>query len=74
MAKTKQGKKAGDSKKAYRKGDLWIAPSFSFKRRVIQSDWNRRRLEPTESNRFLDLADIALGLSTPERRKRKMAA
>ena len=70
----KQGKKSRDGKKAYRKEDLWIAPSFSFKRTVLQSDWKLRRAEPSESNRFLELADVALGLSTPERRKRKAVA
>jgi hypothetical protein len=75
MAKfAKQGKKAKDGKKASSKDDLWIAPSLSFKRTVIQSDWKLQRLEPSESNRFLELADIALGVRTTERRKRKATA
>ena len=73
--KAKRGKKARDGdKKAYTRGDLWIAPAFSFKRTVLQSDWKPHGVEPSESNRFLELADIALGLSTTERRKRKATA
>jgi hypothetical protein len=70
----RQGKKAKDSKKTYSKADLWIAPRLSFKRNVVQGDWKLSRTEPSESNRFLELADIALGLRTTERRKRKAAA
>jgi len=70
----KQGKKARDGKKAYCKEDLWIAPVNTFKPKVLQSDWKLRRPEPSESNRFLELADVALGLRTTERRKRKTAA
>jgi hypothetical protein len=70
----KQGKKAKDSEKTYSKDELWIAPRLNFKRNVIQSDWKLSRTEPSESNRFLELADIAFGLRTTERRKRKMTA
>jgi hypothetical protein len=70
----KQSRKAKDGKKAYRKDDLWIAPSFSFKRTMIQSDWKLRRVEPPENNKFLELANIALGLSTTERHKKKGTA
>ena len=70
----KQGKKAKDGEKTYNKDDLWIAPRLSFKRNVIQSDWKLSRTEPSESNRFLELADVAFGLRTTERRKRKATA
>jgi len=70
----KQGKKTKDSKKTYSKDDLWIAPRLSFKRNVVQGDWKLSRTEPSESNRFLELADVALGLRTSERRKRKAIA
>jgi hypothetical protein len=76
----KQGKKAKDAKRAYSKNDLWIAPANTFKRTGLQSDWKLRRPEPSESNRFLELADVALGfsmiesLSTTEKRKRKATA
>ena len=67
-------KKAKDAKKAYSRNDLWIAPANSFKRTGHQSDWKLRRVEPSESNRFLELADVALGLRTTQRHKRKATA
>lgn len=70
----KRDKKARAAQKPYRRNDLWIAPANSFKRPVAQADWKLQRVDLSESNRFLELADIALGLSTTERRKRKMAA
>ena len=71
---TKQGKKAKDSKKMYRKDELWIAPRLSFKRNVVQGDWKLNRAEASESNKFLELADIALGLKATEKWKRKATA
>jgi len=71
---TKQGKKARDSKKTYSKDDLWIAPRLSFKRNVVQGDWKLSRAEASESNKFLELADIALGLRTTQRWKKKAIA
>jgi hypothetical protein len=70
----KRGKKAKDSEKTYSKDDLWIAPRLSPKRNVIQSDWKLSRTGPSESNRFLELADVAFGFRTAERRKRKATA
>jgi len=70
----KEGKKAKDRKKTYSKDDLWIAPRLSFKRNAVQGDWKLSRVEASESNKFLELADIALGLRTAERWKRKATA
>ena len=70
----KEGKKAKDRKKMYSKDDLWIAPRLSLKRNAIQGDWKLSRAEASESNKFLELADIALGLRPVERWKRKTAA
>lgn len=70
----KLDKKAKDTKKIYRKNDLWIAPVNSFKRTASLGDWKLRRVEPSESNRFLELADVALGLSKPVRPRRKATA
>lgn len=67
----KQGKKA---QKAQRKSDLWIAPVNSFKRTSPQADWKLKRVELAQSSKFLELADIALGVGTAEKRKRKTAA
>jgi len=70
----KHGKRPKDGKNTYNKDELRIAPSSSLKRPMLQSDWRLPRVEPPESNRILELADVALGLSTPARRKRKPAA
>jgi hypothetical protein len=69
--KTKQNKKAHVGKPVYRKGDLWIAESSPFKRNGHHSDWRLSRAGAMDSNRFLDLADIALGHKLPEARKKR---
>ncbi|MGC2742132.1 MAG: hypothetical protein WA672_03030, partial [Candidatus Angelobacter sp.] len=58
----------------YRKNDLWIAPSLSLKQPQRQSNWKLQRVEPAECNKFLTLADIALGLSAPAKPKEKHGA
>jgi hypothetical protein len=70
----KKDKKAENEKNAYRKGDLWIAPSFSLKQTPRQSGWELPKREPPESNKFLELADVAFGLKEPEKYKRKRTA
>ena len=72
--KARQGTQAKNGKNAFRKGDLWIAPSFSLKQKTRPSGWELPRVEPPESNRFLELADFALGLKMPEKHKRKRPA
>ena len=62
-------KKAKNGEARYRKGDLWIAPSLSLKQPLRQSDWKLHRVEPSECNKFLALADIALGFDAREARK-----
>jgi hypothetical protein len=54
--------------------DLWIAPSHSLKWRAPKTDWELRPGEAPPSNRFLELADIALGLKAAKVRKKKRAA
>jgi hypothetical protein len=66
-------KKARNDKNTYRKDDLWIAPSLSFTSKNYQSNWKLQRSEPVESNKYLELADIALGLS-PGKHKTKRSA
>ncbi|MFL6389971.1 MAG: hypothetical protein ACJ71U_21025 [Terriglobales bacterium] len=66
-------KKARNGEARYRKGDLWIAPSLSLKQPQSQSDWKLQRVEPAECNKFLALADIALGF-TPAKPKVKRGA
>jgi hypothetical protein len=62
-------KKAKDGKNIYRTGDLWIAPSSSLKQPAHQSDWKLRRVETGASNKFLALADVALGLKEPKTKR-----
>jgi hypothetical protein len=72
--------KCGMAKKSktYRRGDLWIASSLSFKKPRLQRDWKLQRGEAEGSNKYLQLADVALGLvpekHKPERRKMKRSA
>ena len=64
-----------DRKIVYRKDDLWIAPSHSLKSSARRKDdWELTQGKPAESNRFLELADIALGLKNREGHKKKRPA
>jgi hypothetical protein len=65
--------KKANGKNTYRKGDLWIASSSSLKPKAHQSDWKLRGSEPSESNKYLELADIAFGLA-PTKHKTKRSA
>jgi hypothetical protein len=67
-------KKAKDGKSAYSNNELWIAPSHSLKERAPKIGWGARRDEPSQSNRYLELADIALGLKKPPMHKKRRAA
>jgi hypothetical protein len=67
-------KKAKNGERAYPNNELWIAPSHSLKERAPKVGWGPRREEPSQSNRFLELADIALGLKEPHKRKKGRAA
>lgn len=55
-------------KAASSKNDLWLASSFSFKRQRPENAWDLLRGEPSQTNKFLELADVALGLM-PTKRK-----
>lgn len=66
-------KKARNGKATYRKSELWIAPSSSLKPKSYQGDWKLQRSAPDVSNKYLELADIALGL-TPAKYKTKRSA
>jgi hypothetical protein len=66
-------KKAQKHKSIYRKDDLWIAPSLSLKTKNYQGDWKLQRGEPDETNRYLQLADVALGRAPVERRPKRRA-
>ena len=63
-------KKARTGEAKYRKEELWIAPSLSLKQPQRQGDWKLQRVEAAECNRFLALADVALGLGPKPKMRR----
>jgi hypothetical protein len=65
--KSKNGKATKVSK------DLWIAPRFSLKGPAGERAWENRPGGVPNSSRFLELADIALGLKSPLPHKKKGA-
>ena len=69
--KAKRGKKG---KKAKENGPgtegLWIAPRNSPKGPTGERAWENRPGDPPSNNRFLELADVALGLKQPILKKR----
>jgi hypothetical protein len=66
-----KAKKAQDGSSIYRKSELWIASSSSLKPKTYQSDWKLQRGEQDESNKYLELADIALGLGAGEEKTKR---
>ena len=53
---------------------LWIAPRFSLKGPNGERAYENRPGGVPTSNRFLELADIALGLRKPHKKKKAAAA
>ena len=53
---------------------LWIAPRHSLKGPAGERAWENRRGGVPTSTRYLELADIALGLKKPGPHKKKPAA
>jgi hypothetical protein len=52
---------------------LWIAPRYSLKGPAGERAWANRPGGIPSTNRYLELADIALGLKKPQAKKRKAA-
>jgi hypothetical protein len=52
---------------------LWIAPRYSLKGPTAERAYENRPGELPTSNRFLELADIALGLKKPAKKKKNAA-
>lgn len=50
--------------------DLWISPRFSLKGQNGDRAWDHRQVGSPGGARFLELADIALGVRKPEPRKK----
>ena len=51
--------------------DLWIAPRYSLKGPAGERAWENRPGGAPNSSRFLELADIALGVKKPVARKKR---
>jgi hypothetical protein len=55
-------KKPKKGKDAKAENDLWIAPRYSLKGPAGERAWDNRPGGPPSNSRFLELADLALGL------------
>lgn len=53
--------------------DLWIAPRYSLKGPAGERAWENRPGGAPNSSRFLELADIALGVTKPATKKKRTA-
>jgi hypothetical protein len=51
--------------------DLWIAPRYSLKGPAGERAWENRPGGAPNSSRFLELADIALGVKKPPAKKKR---
>jgi len=72
MAKKKKtGIKKTDSPEG-----LWIAPRYSLKGPQVERAWENRPGGVPSSSKYLELADVALGLKKPEHtfKKRRLPA
>jgi hypothetical protein len=70
----KVAKKSKPSKREDAPDGLWIAPRLSCKGASEERAWGSRPIAPPNSGRYLELADIALGLKIPSSKKAKRAA
>jgi hypothetical protein len=62
------------TKQSDRGGELWIAPRYSLKGPAGERELENRPAGVPTSNRFLELADIALGLKKSAHKKKKPGA
>jgi hypothetical protein len=67
-------KKDKGAKQDSSENGLWIAPRHSLKGPAGERTWENRPGRPPNSGKYLELADIALGLKKPESKKRKSTA
>ena len=66
-------KKRKNAKLSAQPEELWIAPRYSLKGPTGERAWENRAGGPPSSSRYLELADIALGLKKPVSHKKKTA-
>lgn len=64
-------KKLKNAKKTDDSNELWIASRYSLKGPAGDRAWENRRGGIPSSTRFLELADIALGLKKPGPHRKK---
>jgi hypothetical protein len=69
-------KKKNSSKRTDSPDGLWISPRYSLKGPTGERAWENRPGGVPSSSKYLELADIALGLKKPELdlKKRRAAA
>jgi hypothetical protein len=74
-SKSKNASKVKDKKTDAPEG-LWIAPRYSLKGPAGERAWENRPGGVPSSSKYLELADIALGLRKPEPslKKRRVSA
>jgi hypothetical protein len=53
---------------------LWVAPRYSLKGPTGERAWENRRGGAPSNSRFLELADIAMGITKPEPLKKRVPA
>lgn len=51
--------------------ELWISPRFTLKGQSGDRAWDHRQIASPGSVRFLELADVALGVKKHEARRKK---
>ena len=67
----KKYQKSKKNKKKSTENNLWIAARFSMKGNDGDRAWDERRGGPPNGSRYLEYADIALGLKKVEPRKQR---
>lgn len=70
----KKASKAKNGTKSEASDGLWISPRSSLKGPTGERAWDERVGGPPNSGKFLELADIALGLKKPASKQRKPVA
>lgn len=63
----RMAEKPPNEKIAFNGDDLWLASSSTFTRLKRDSGWELLRGRPSQTNKFLELADVALGLKKPDK-------
>ena len=75
IKKRNGGKKVASLTEADMSKEMWINPKSSLRGTDGNRAWDHRTVgDPTNGARFLELADLALGLKKSDSRKKKAAA